>query len=540
MIRFMRGSRHALLLAAAAVVAAALVGTAASEDDDLGMLGNKRTVALSAVKQKGKGANGAEECTATSGGANTKLDCDDPFPNNEPQVEVDPANPLHIVASSNDYGSCCDEYYTTFDGGRTWRTGNVSSEKVRDGLGPIGSDPVTAFDRRHGTTMHASLNFFLTKAGDETCNGDIVVSPSRDGGITWLQPVVVAEGHGCDLSGEQVFNDKEWIETDNNRRSPFYGRTYLVWTRYLARLGETLEAPIWESHSDDGGFKWSEPREISGSNAALCTFQTAGKTGRCDEDGSAIPTISPDGTVYVAFQNEQNEALWEAPQEFDSQYLLVKSTDGGETWSAPTFVAGLEDGEDDYPINVEDRQTLTGYQARVNSAGNIVAAPNGTLYVVFSDNRNGQHDVGDPVTNTDVFVTSSTNGGRLWSAPVRVDTGAGDQWFPWVDVNPASGKIGVLYHDRGALNGATYTTALAEGQPGSFVRTTLPTVASNPVESLFFQAEAGDCPECAVFFGDYISVAYGSDGHANAAWTDMRDFVPDDDGFAQFIYFARN
>lgn len=53
------------------------------------------------------------ECTATRTGVNTKLDCDDPFPNNEPDVEVDPADPLHMVASSNDYGSCCDQFYTT-------------------------------------------------------------------------------------------------------------------------------------------------------------------------------------------------------------------------------------------------------------------------------------------------------------------------------------------------------------------------------------------------------------------------------------------
>ena len=45
------------------------------------------------------------ECTAARTGFNTKLDCDDPFPNNEPDIEVDPADPMHMVASSNDYGS---------------------------------------------------------------------------------------------------------------------------------------------------------------------------------------------------------------------------------------------------------------------------------------------------------------------------------------------------------------------------------------------------------------------------------------------------
>jgi len=214
--------------------------------------------------------------------------------------------------------------------------------------------------------------------------------------------------------------------------------------------------------------------------------------------------------------------------------------------SQPTFVVGLEDGSNDYPINVDGRQTLTGYQVRVNSAGNIVANPTtGTLYLTFSDNRNGIHDVADPITNTDVFVMSSANGGATWTAPSLVDAGAGDQWFPWVEVNPVANTIGVAYHDRGASNGTFYGTALAEGLPGALVKTTMSTAPSDPVHSIFFQADDPDCEMCATFHGDYINVSYGSDGHANVAWTDMRDFRPADEeletdaAFAQFIYFAR-
>ena len=136
--------------------------------------------------------------------------------------------------------------------------------------------------------------------------------------------------------------------------------------------------------------------------------------------------------------NSQNQALWEPGEEFEDQYLVVSSSDGGVHWSHPRFVVGMEDGSRDYPINVDGRQTLTGYQVRVWGAGNIVAEPdeNGHLYLVFSDNRNGVHDSDNPVTNSDVFVVSSTNGGQTWTAPTPVDTGGGDQWFPWADVNP--------------------------------------------------------------------------------------------------------
>jgi hypothetical protein len=147
-----------------------------------------------------------------------------------------------------------------------------------------------------------------------------------------------------------------------------------------------------------------------------------------------------------------------------------------------------------------------------------------------------------PVTNTDVFLMVSSIGGASWSGPMQVDSGAGDQWFPWVEVDPTNGQIGILYHDRGSSNGTLYNTALAEGPPGSLVKTTVSTAGSNPVDSLFFQAGAAGCEECATFHGDYNAIAYGSDGTANVAWTDMRDFVsggPFGTGFAQFIYYAR-
>jgi hypothetical protein len=477
------------------------------------------------------------ECIAASGGANTNLDCDDPFPNNEPDIEVNPANPLNMVASSNDYGSCCDQYYTTFDGGLTWSTGNMSNEKPLK----IGSDPVTVFDRKHGTTIHSSLRFSVQHAaGAQACDGDLLVSPSRDGGLSWDKVVVIDDGVGCDLSKTQLFNDKEWIVTDNNPASPFYGRTYVTWTVFESAYGGYLRSPIFESHSDDGGYSWSNPQEISGSNAGLCTFQVSGPANQCDENQFSVPTVGPDGTVYVAFENEQNEALWEMGELFDDQYLLVKSTDGGQTWSGPTFVVGLEDGSADYPTNVNGRQTLTGYQVRVNSAGNIVASPfDGKLYLVFSDNRNGSHDSANPVTNIDVFLMVSTNGGMSWSGPILVDSGAGDQWFPWVDVNPTNGEIGILYHDRGASNGAFYHTAIAEGTPGLLVKTTVSVAPSNPTDSIFFQAGVPGCEECATFHGDYNNVSYGSDGKANMTWTDMSVFRPANNGYAQSIFFAR-
>ena len=478
------------------------------------------------------------ECTVRGRPDNLNLDCDDPVfesPNNEPDIEVDPKDPDHMIASSNDYESCCDEFYTTFNGGRTWTTGDMSAEDPNR----IGSDPVTVFDPVSGNAIHASLNFLITEEGLGD-DGDVVVSLSKDGGLTWGDPVVVGEGIGDDDDPLQIFNDKEWIVTDTNPDSPYYGRTYLTWTAFRSRLGVYTESPIFEAHSDDGGVTWTEPQEISGSDPT-CTYQETGRGRQCDEDQFSVPTVGPDGTLYVAFENAQHEAAWEAGEVFESQYMVVRSTDGGESFSGPVSVVDLEDGTRDYPVNVNDRQTLTDYQIRVNSAGNIVASPaNGKLYIVFSDNRDGVHDADRPVTDTNVYVMTSKDGIH-WRGPLDVADRPGDQWFPWAEVNPANGEVGVIYHDRPVPRGSSYATTLSEGRPGHWRHDVITSERSHPRNSLYFRARVKGCFKCATFHGDYIGLDYGSDGSANLAWTDMSRLIEFEDtiGYTENIFFSR-
>ena len=62
---------------------------------------------------------------------------------------------------------------------------------------------------------------------------------------------------------------------------------------------------------------------------------------------------------------------------------------------------------------------------------------------------------------------------------------------------------------------------------------------SHPRNSVFFRAFVPGCKPCTRFHGDYISIAYGSDGKANLTWTDMRDLYPPNGRYLQFIYYAR-
>jgi len=461
------------------------------------------------------------------------LDCDDQMANNESQIVVDPTDPLHAVVSSNDYGSCCDEFYTTFDGGLTWKTGNMSGLATDRN----GSDPVTSFDPRHHVVLHASLSFRAQQG--QVADGHVVVSVSRDGGVTWDKPVVVAEGKGAGSDPVAVFNDKEWMATDTTPASPHYGRTYLTWTRFVTRAGADVESAIWAATSDDGGRTWSEPQEISGRDPELCSVFSV-RPGRCDQDQDSIPAIAADGTVFVAFQNFQHAQAWESPDDGDTQYLVVRSTDGGRTFSAPVHAADLEDGRLDYPRNADGRETLTGTEVRVSSAGNLAVDPRtGALSLVFSDNRAGRRGV-NPVTDTNVYVVTSPDG-RTWSGPFPVATGPGEQWFPWAAVDPVNGDLVVAYNDSDPETPGRYGVSLARGRPGAFRTTALAPKRSDLRQSLFFQAQVPGCQRCAYFNGDYIGVDVGRDGRLWAAWTDMRDQITlnRDTGRREQIYVTR-
>jgi hypothetical protein len=469
--------------------------------------------------------------------ANVNLDCDNHvLPNNESDIAVDPTDPKHMVASSNDYDSAGDEFYTTFNGGQAWTTGDMSLEDA----GRTGSDPVTTFDPKSQTLIHSSLNFLITKAGLGK-DGDVVVSLSKDGGITWGRPVQVADGIGADDSAHEIFNDKPWITTDTNPASPYYGRTYVTWSGFGFASGHYLRSPIMMSSSDDGGRHWTSPREVSGSSSSLCENQSSGAAGQCDEDGGSFPMVAPDGTVYVGYYNSQNRSAWETGDRFESSFLVVHSGNGGHTWSAPWLVASLEDGTADLPVNVDGRATMTGLQLRLSATANMSVDPaTGRIWAVFYDNRAGKHDVADPVTNLNVYMVVSDDGVH-WSTPFPVANGPGDQWLPWVDVNPRTGQPGVLYENRDKQHPGLYDTNLATPGETGFVIDRVDTVPSNARADLFFRAGAPGCRHCATFNGDYIRFDYGSDGRANMTWTDMRRFTRFGGraGHTENIFFAR-
>ena len=111
-----------------------------------------------------------------------------------------------------------------------------------------------------------------------------------------------------------------------------------------------------------------------------------------------------------------------------------------------------------------------------------------------------------------------------------------------MEVNPTNGTIGIVYHDRGASNGTLYNAALAEGMPGALVKTTVSTAPSDPVHSIFFQADEPGCEMCAHvprrLHQRQLRKRRARERRRGRTCATSAD-ADLGDGFAQFIYFAR-
>jgi hypothetical protein len=460
--------------------------------------------------------------SSTTFGSNVMANCDSTvLPHNETAIVADPTDAAHLVAGSNDTelppsgapGRAKEVagYYTSFDGGAAWVNGQVPSGSFTQT-----SDPSIVFDTS-GRVYYGVVAFDLGLGG-LALGGAIQVSTSTDGGRTFGAPSVVERS-----TTPTIFEDKPYLAADDNPASPFSGSVYITWTRFhfADRAGtQYLESPIFFSASHNGGRTWSAPREISGANSTLCTFSSTAlpNDGRCREDQFSSPVVASNGTIYVAYENDQavNDG------QLRNQYLVVKSTDGGATWSTPVRASDiLSDGNSDYPVNVQGRQTLSNSQFRVNSAGNLAIDPSsGALYVTWSDNRNGTA----ASTNTDAFVARSLDGGATWSGPITVSSAANDQFYPWAAIAP-DGTLEISYFDRtyDPAN-SKYGITLAALAPGttSFSHQRIDTGLSDPNHARWF---SGSTNGETTFLGDYNGLAIGSDAVAHPFWTDMRRVV---------------
>jgi hypothetical protein len=369
---------------------------------------------------------------------------------NEPAIAVNPKDPRQLVAAWQVPASAA---YSQ-DSGQTWQV----AKGTAPGNYRVSGDVSLAYD----AAGHAILCYIaFDKLGatnywaqGATRNG-IFIRRSLDGGQTWEPDAVTIIAH--ESTPDIPFEDKPWVVADTS--GPHAGNLYIGWTQFTLAASDLLF-----SRSTDGGATWSKPVKLSS------------VSGLPRDDNGALEgfhgVVGPDGTLYTIWDDRDG-------------IMMAVSRDGGATFSKERRIIPAGPGY----------FGITGV-SRSNGFPQIGIAPRsgkqGTLYVAWSDYTNG---------DVDIFVSSSADNGRSWSAPVRVNSdpihNGNDQFFQWMAVDPQSGAVNLIFYDRRTDNQQTTVTLARSADGGK-------TFQNYTWDPEAFAAE-GD------FLGDYLAItAFGN------------------------------
>jgi len=363
----------------------------------------------------------------------------------EPQVAVSGSNAIamwHEDRWSNGGGHGIG-FSHSGDGGTTWATTGAMpwDACTSSSLAAYmrNSDPWVSFGP-DGTAYASALAFNI--AVPNWANA-VVVATSTDFGTTWqnVQPI-----QGSAFTQFAQSTDKNSTTADPK----IAGTAYTVWDTLIEPTDNPRDnphtaaytGPAYFSKTVNGGQTWSKAKVIIDTKQRQQTI------------GNIIVVDPNNGTLYdftdlivspnTPFQGTRSNAL----------LAFVKSTDGGDTWTAPQVIApfnslGVRNPNNGLPLRVGD-----GLQE-------VAIGGDGKLYVVWESSTNYQKQLKQSrgAWDDEILITTSANGGTSWTAPAVVHKlSSGLPTFtPTVAVN--GNRVAVTYYDTRDL-GATQTDHL--------------------------------------------------------------------------------
>lgn len=342
----------------------------------------------------------------------------------EAWIDVNPTNPKNLLGVwRQDQGAGAPVFTSSrglvagvsLDGGATWQSVVIPGlSLVSGGTFYSATDPWVSFGP-DGTAYVVSLQI---NTSDPTDASEVAVSRSTDGGLSWSAPAAVQH----DDPG-LFFNDKTQITADPTDPS----LVYATWTRAnIFPDFSGFTAPIAFARSTDGGRTWEPPQILSAPHRQATGAQIV---------------VRPDGTLIATYMQSTDLSLADL---LDKELTLAvaQSTDHGHTWTVLQERAAVIDSLD--VIDAETGQQVIAGQ----SLPDVALDPRtGRLYAVWMDGRfsGGAYN--------DIALAMSDDGGRTWTAPVRVnqtptDIPAADRQasYPSVAV-AADGTVAVTYAD---------------------------------------------------------------------------------------------
>jgi hypothetical protein len=487
---------------------------------------------------------------------------------NEPAIAVDPNQQNHLVAGYNDYrrgdGTCGVSY--SLDGGHSWNDATLPTEftygtnfggYAREYWQASG-DPSVAWDTK-GNAYFSCQQFnrgTVASNSPDFSSAVYVYRSTANFGASWNFPGRPAV-EDLDFTGATL-QDKPYMTVDNHVGSPYQDRVYVTWTNFAS----DFTAYIYEVYSDNYGETFSAPVLVSTNDGTLCsnTYGLPTPNGNCNENQFSDPFTGSDGALYVAYANYNNPLS--SATDNHNQVLLVKSTDGGASFSAPVKVADYYDlpdcatyqaGQDAFRACVPEKGANTNsvFRAANYPAGVVNPSNPSQVVVTFAsyisvDSQESNGCVPDGFSgttglnlytgvkdanacNNKILLSVSTDGGATFTGTstdpralptVNQATGQAttDQWWQWVDFSK-SGKLAVSYYDRQYGDDETSGAmdySLSGSTDNVHFATTRVTSSSMPLPTDFPDAQGNS-----VFFGDYTGLSAVNSAHP--IWADTRD-----------------
>ncbi|HEY3249567.1 MAG TPA: T9SS type A sorting domain-containing protein [Ignavibacteria bacterium] len=413
----------------------------------------------------------------------TNIQISNQFSPNEVSISINPKNINQLVGGAN-----LESYYYSTNGGTNWTRGTMTNSSWG-----VWGDPCIIAD-----TNNNFYYFHLSNTPGQWIDR-IVCQKSTNGGMTWSNP-----GSYTYVNWPRQ-QDKEWAIVDWSRGSRG-NWIYCTWTQFddYGSTLTTDSSNIFFARSTDAGITWTGVTRINklGGNCIDEDYTVEGAVPAVGPAGQVyVAWAGPQGvnSFKIFFDKStdggntwlandiiaaNNPGGWDlgsgspsglgvygiyrangmpitccdlsngpyrgyiyinyldSAGNHDRDVKIVKSTDGGNTWSAPIRVNNDPPGKEQF-FTWMTIDMATGY-----------------LYVVFYDRRNYADN------QTDVFMAVSTNGGTTWTnerISASVFTPVYSQFFgDYICITAHNGRVRPIWMRRDSGGGLSVWTALID------------------------------------------------------------------------------